>query len=350
LGVALAVAVLILGSFSVDALDYILDVQFHFAQRQDVNVSFVEPRSRRALYELARLPGVIRCEALRTVPVRLRHENHARRLALVGLEHDASLQRLINDHVEPVMIPSQGLVLASKLAELLDVRPGDLVRVEVLEGTRPVRQVPVTALVSEFIGAGAYMDVRALNHLLREGPTISGGVMSTDAHLTEQLYNTLKHTPGVASVTVRKAAIRGFQETLAENMLRMRAFNIMFATIIAFGVVYNNARIALAERSRELASLRVMGFTRGEISAILLGELAVLVLVALPLGLALGFGFAAFASLMLDTDLYRIPLVVEPRTYAFAVVVVLVSAVLSGLVVRRKLDHLDLVAVLKSRE
>ena len=349
-GIALAVAVLILGSFTVDALDYILDVQFEFAQRQDLNVSFVEPRSRSALYELAHLPGVIRCEPLRAVPVRLRHENHSRRLALMGLDSAAQLQRLINDQVEPAAIPPAGLVLASKLAELLDVRLGDTVRVEVLEGARPVRLVPVTGLVSEFIGAGAYMDVRALNRLLSEGPTVNGGVMSADPLLTQQLYDTLKHTPGVASVTVRKAAIRGFQETLAENMLRMRAFNVMFATIIAFGVIYNNARLALAERSRELASLRVMGFTRREISAILLGELAVLVLGAIPLGLLLGYGFAAFASSMLDTDLYRIPLVIEPRTYAFAVIVVLISAVFSGLVVRRKLDHLDLVAVLKSRE
>jgi len=222
--------------------------------------------------------------------------------------------------------------------------------VEVLEGSRLVRQVPVVALVSEFVGAGAYMHVDALNRLLDEGPTISGGVLSADARLTPRLYDTLKHTPGVASVTIRKAAIRSFQDTLAENMLRMREFNIIFAAIIAFGVVYNNARIALAERSRELASLRVMGFTRREISAILLGELAVLVLVALPLGLILGYGFAALTSRAFDTELYRIPLVVAPRTYAFAVIVVLVSAVVSALVVRRKLDHLDLVAVLKSRE
>jgi len=349
-GVALAVAVLILGSFSVDALDYILDVQFEFAQRQDVNISFVEPRSERALYELERLPGVIRCEGFRAVPVRLRHENYSRRLAIMGLQPDAQLQRLINDQIEPVTLPAQGLVLAAKLAELLHVRPGDLVRIEVLEGERPVRYVPVAALVNEFIGAGAYMRVDALNRLLREGPTVSGGFVSADTNLTAQLYDTLKHTPGVSSVTVRKAAIRSFQDTLAENMLRMRTFNVMFAVIIAFGVVYNNARIAFAERSRELASLRVMGFTRGEISAILLGELAVIVVAAIPIGLLLGFGFAALASASLDTDLYRIPLVVEPRTYAFAVIVVLLSALLSGLVVRRKLDHLDLVSVLKSRE
>ncbi len=350
LGVAMAVAVLILGSFSADALDYILDVQFEYAQRQDVNVAFVEPRSARALYELARLPGVIRCEGTRTVPVRLRHDNHARRLALMGMEQGAQLQRLINDQVEPVTMPPHGLVLATKLAQLLDVQPGDVLRVEVLEGARPVREVAVTALVSEFIGAGAYMDISALNHLMREGPTVNGGFLSTDARETQHLYDTLKHTPGVASVTIRKAAIHSFQDTLAENMLRMRMFNIMFATIIAFGVVYNNARIALAERSRELASLRVLGFTRREISAILLGELAVLVCVGIPLGLGLGYLFAALTTLAFDTELYRIPLVVDSKTYAFAVVVVLLSALLSGLVVRRKLDHLDLVTVLKSRE
>jgi putative ABC transport system permease protein len=349
-GIALAVSVLILGSFSIDALDYIIDVQFNFAQRQDMNIAFVEPRSVRALHEVAHLPGVIDCEGFRAVPVRLRHENRARRQAIMGYSPDARLQRLINDKVETVSLPPQGIVLATKLAELLGVREGDLVRVEVLEGSRPVRDVPVTGLVTEFLGAGAYMSIDALNHLMREGPTISGSFLTADAQSSGKLYDTLKHTPGVASVTVRKAAIRSFQDTMAENMLQMRMFNVMFATIIAFGVVYNSARLALAERSRELASLRVMGFTRGEISSILLGELAVLVLSALPLGMAIGYGFAAMTALAFDTELYRIPLIVEPRTYAFAVTVVLVSAVVSGLVVRRKLDHLDLVAVLKSRE
>lgn len=349
-GIAMGVAVMVLGNFSVDSLDFIIDVQFQFAQRHDLQVSFVEPRPSRAVYELGHLPGVRDCEPYRSVAVRLRSENRSRRIGLLGLESKPRLNLLIDETLTPVTLPKEGLVLSDKMADLLGVGPGDPVTVEVMEGERPIRKVPVAMLVREYLGSGAYMEIRALNQLLREGRTISGGYLASDEKELGDLYYTLKHTPGVAAVTVRKAAIKSFQETLAENMNMMRTFNVLFAAIIAFGVVYNSARIALAERGRELASLRVMGFTRGEISAIFLGELAVLTLSAIPLGLGLGYLFAWLASLSLDTELYRIPMVVNARTYAFAVVVVLASTVVSGLIVRRKLDHLDLVAVLKTRE
>jgi putative ABC transport system permease protein len=349
-GIAMAVAVLVLGNVGVDALDYMIDIQFNFAQRQDLNVSFVEPRPARTLHELENLPGVRICEPFRAVPARLEFGNRDKRLGLMGLVSSAQLQRVINEFVEPVTLPAEGLVIGTGLAELLNVTIGDLLTIHVLEGARPVYQVPVVAMVTEFVGNGAYMDIRALNRLMREGRTISGGYLVADGVETDHLYDTLKHTPGVASVSVRKAAIKNFEETVAENMLRMRLFNIIFAVTIAFGVVYNSARIALAERSRELASLRVMGFTRGEISVILLGELAVLTLAALPPGLLLGYGFALMMFQSVDTELFRIPLVINNSTYAFAVVVVVVAAAISGLVVRRKLDHLDLVAVLKTRD
>lgn len=348
--IAMAVAIMVLGNFSVDSLNYIIDVQFHFAQRQDLNVAFIEPRPARALYELQHLPGVRDSEPFRSVPVRLRHGHRSRRVGLLGFEPRPRLNLLINDQLRPIELPQDGLVLADKMAELLDVQLGELVTVEVLEGERPTLQIPVVMLVKEFFGAGAYMSLSALNRVMREGRVISGGYLASDAAAVDDLYYELKHTPGVASVTVRKAAIKSFQETLAENMLMMRTFNIIFAAIIAFGVVYNSARIALAERGRELASLRVMGFTRAEISAIFLGEMATLTLIAIPLGILLGYLFAWLTSLSLDTELYRIPLVVNAETYAFAVVVVLASTVVSGLIVRSKLDHLDLVAVLKTRE
>ncbi|MBX7071570.1 MAG: FtsX-like permease family protein [Pirellulales bacterium] len=349
-GISMALSVLILGSFSIDALDYIIDVQYNFAQRYDVDVAFYQPRPARALHELEQLPGVMRTEPYRAVPVRLRLGHRSRRVAIAGYVPNAELQRPIDENVQPIHLPKQGLALGVKLAELLDARLGDVVTVEVMEGNRQVRHVPVSAIVSEFIGAGAYMDIHALNRLLQEGATISGGYLMTDAAKVDALYDTLKHTPDVAAVNVREVSINNFKKTIAENMLRMRLFNVAFATIIACGVVYNSARIALAERSRELASLRVLGFTRGEISTILLGELAVLTLAAIPLGMALGTGFAWFLTSRLDTDLFRIPLVIDPQTFAFAVIVVLAAAIASGLVVRRKLDHLDLVAVLKSRE
>jgi putative ABC transport system permease protein len=351
LGIALAVAVLILGHFMVDALDYVMESEFQRAQRQDVSVTFVEPTSGRALHELQHLPGVGRAEPFRAVAVRLRAGPRSRRVALTGLPADAELFRLLDLDRRQVTLPADGLVLSAKLAEVLGMAAGDSVTVEVLEGERPVREVPVAVLVADFAGTSAYMNLQALHRLLREGDVLSGAHLAVDPARLDELYRALKGTPQVAGVSIKGATLISFQRTIAENLLRMRLINVIFAGIIAFGVVYNSARIALAERDRELATLRVLGFTRAEVSAILLGELAVLTLAGLPVGLLLGRGLAGLVIwLAYDTELFRIPLVIGRATYGFAAAVTLATALISGLVVRRRLDRLDLIAVLKSRE
>jgi putative ABC transport system permease protein len=227
---------------------------------------------------------------------------------------------------------------------------GDTLTVEILEGERPVREVVVADLVDDFVGTTAYMSRTALNHLLREGPVISGAYLAADPAEMGVLYTKLKHAPRVSGVTVKEAALVNFREAIAESLMLMRTFNIFFASVIAFGVVYNSARIALAERSRELATLRVIGFTRGEVSRILLGELAMLTAAAIPIGLVLGRLFAAGSAKANDNELFRIPMVIHPPTYGLAVLVTVTAAVASGLVVRRRIDELDLVSVLKTKE
>jgi len=208
----------------------------------------------------------------------------------------------------------------------------------------------VIDLLDDFAGTTAYMNRDALNRMMREGRILSGAYLAVDRSRLEGLYVRLKHAPRVGGVVIKEAALESFRETIAENLLRMKAINVLFACIIAFGVVYNSARISLAERSRELATLRVIGFTRAEVSRILLGELAVLTAAAIPLGLVLGHGFAALTTWAYDTELFRIPLVIERSTYGFAALVTLLAALVSGLIVRRRIDRLDLVEVLKTKE
>jgi putative ABC transport system permease protein len=346
LGIATGVAVMVLGSFMKDSLTYIMDFQFRLAQRQHLMITFVEPTSPQVLHDVKHLPGVLQCEPFRSVPSRLTVGHRSRRVGIMGLPSENSLFRLIDENERVVRIPDEGLLLSSKLAELLDAGVGDTITVEILEGERAERRIPVGALITEFSGTNAYMNLRALTRMLHEGPNLGGAFLTFDPLHAESLYHALKETPQIAGVSIKSAALKSFEDTLAENLLRMRTFNIIFASIIACGVVYNSARISLAERSRELATLRVIGFTRQEISAILLGELAILTLLAIPLGMVMGYGFAAFAALGLDTELYRIPLVVESSTFGFAGVVIVVAAMVSGLLVRRRLDHLDLVQVL----
>ncbi len=350
LGIAFASAILIVGMFSLDSIEVLLDLQFNVAQRQDYTVSFVEPRSARALHELTRLPGVLAVEPIRLVPARIRAGHRSREETITGLIDSSRLYRVVNTSLTQVRLDQDGLVMSAKLGEILGVRAGDRVEVELLEGGRPIRTIPVSALVDEYMGTSVYMNIDALHKFLREGPAVSGAALLADKGSEAELYKRVKAMPSVAGVSSKRAAIDNFRDTIAQNMNVMIFFNVLFSSIIAFGVVYNAARISLSERSRELASLRVLGFTRAEISLILLGELGIVVLVAVPAGLVLGYVLGSLVVLAFDTELFRFPLVISPRTYAFAAATTIAAAAISALVVRRQLDRLDLIGVLKTRE
>jgi putative ABC transport system permease protein len=282
--------------------------------------------------------------------VRLRFGHRERLVSIMGLPEQSRLHRLVDIHRRELETPPRDLLVSQKLAELLGARPGDELTVEVLEGKRRVGTVRLAAVIRDFAGTMAYMDLAALQRLLEEGQTVSGAFLQVDASEQPELYRRLKDMPRVSVINIQRTAIDTFRRTIGENLMRMRFFNVLFSSIIAVGVVYNAARISLLESSRDLATLRVLGFSRREISVILLGELAVLTLVAVPLGCSIGYGFAWATTWAYDRELFRIPLVVSTRTYGFAAVVVLLAACGAALVVARQLRNLDLVQVLKARE
>lgn len=350
LGIALAVAVLLVGRFFVDAILRIADVQFRYVQRENLMVVFNASQPAQAMYDLGHLPGVLRVEPFRSIPARLRAGHHSRRGVVLGLARGGELRRLVGADYRATPLPPEGVVLTAKLAEILRVAPGDSVTVEVLEGARPVRRVPVVGAVNELLGLSAYMDAEALHRLLREGNTVSGAFLRVDAGTAPSLYSRLKRLPAVSGVSSRDAALASFEATLARSIGLLTTILVGFAGALAVAMVYNAARIALSERARELASLRVLGFTRGEISLMLLGEQALLALAGIVVGLGMGYGLCAILADLYQWELFRIPLVLSGRTYVFAVTVIAAAALASGLLVRRRLNRLDLVAVLKTRE
>lgn len=348
--IALSVAIIVVGQFLQDAIDFTLDQQFFRVQRYDMVVAAVEPDTPDIVNELRHAPGVLRVEPMRSVPSRIHHGPRQRRVALTGLPPDGKLFSLTDSSGAHFTAPPGGLMLSAKLARVLDVAVGDTVRVEALEGRRPEAELPVVSLIEDLQGLNAYTTLATLDRFMGEGPRVNAAYLSTDSRRERETFRHLKETPKVASVTVKRNAIESFKDTLAKNLGTMKTINLFFACVIAVGVVYNSARIALGERSRELATLRVVGFTRGEISAILLGELALMTLVALPFGWVMGYWFAAVLVSLVDQEVFRFPLVIERSTYGIATSVVLTAATVSGLLVRRSLDHLDLIAVLKSRD
>ena len=333
-----------------DAMDRMMGVQFHQVQREDVSVSLNEARSAHSRFELARLPGVIRSEPFRLVPVRLRYEHRSRRTAILGLPDPSELHLIIDKNGNTIPLPRGGMLMTTTLAELLGVSPGDNVTVEVLDGRRPIREVRLVGTADELLGTSAYMEIRDLNRLLQEGESISGALLQVDALKQDQLYRTLKQLPAVAAVSIKTAALTSFTETINKSMALSIGTLIIFASAIAMGMIYNGARIALSERANELATLRILGFTRQEITFILLGEQAFLTVAALPFGFAAGYGLCALLSVRLETELYRMPLVIQSSSYAWAFIIVFCSAVLSGWLISRRLAQLDIVSVLKSRE
>lgn len=350
LGTALAVSIMVSTIFFLDSLERLVDIQFFQTQRQDVTLRFSDARDASTMAEISRLPGVLAVEPFRAVPVRLIAGHRKRNESIIGLGSDASIFRPLGPDLKPLKLPDHGLALSTKMAEILRVGLGDMITVEVKEGRRPVVELPVTALVEEYIATPVYMNLLALNRLLGEASVVTGATLQIDRTREDELYRELKDMPSISAVSIQDVLIQSFRQTIEENLGLMVSFNIAFAAIIAFGVVYNSARISLSERARELASLRVLGFTRGEVAYILLGELALLIVTALPIGCLIGYGQAALWVISLDTDLFRMPLVVDRATFAWSITVVLAATVISGLVVRRKLDTMNLIEALKTRE
>jgi putative ABC transport system permease protein len=349
-GMSFAVAILIVGFYFFDAIEYLVQVQFRTAQRDDVTISLAEGRGERARYDVNHLTGVLHSEPFRIVPARLRFAHRTKRIGLQGLEPGADLRRVVGRNFEVYQIPAEGMLLTTKLAEVLGAKTGDYVTVEVLEGARPITQVAIAGTVDEMIGLSAYIDIRTLNRIMHEGPSISGAYLSVDSSKMPALYSQLKRAPAVTAVAVRAAMLESFYRTVAQSLnISTTALNL-FAALIAIGMVYNSARVALSERGHELASLRVLGFSQREISFMLLGEQGFLALAAVPVGFLIGYGMCAVLTQAMQTELYRMPLVVNASTYALAVLIVGIACIGTGALLYRRLSRLDLVAVLKTRE
>ena len=327
-----------------------VDATFFQGHRPDASLVFADIRPARALQDAGRLPGVLAVEPARTVPVRLTNGLREKRVGLTGKPPSGEWSRVIDARLRPVVLPEHGLAISASLARQLDVRTGDILRAEVLTGRRQALDLPVTAIIEQYFGIGAYMRLDRLNEALGDGRVVDSVHLALDPRRLDAFYAAVKRTPAVAGAALQGRSVRMFRDTMAENMLVMTTIYTVLAGVVGFGVTYNSVRIRLSERGRELASLRVLGFTRAEVAVILFLELAVLALAAIPVGLVLGHGLAWLVTSGLQGDLYRVPLVVDRATYAWAVVVFLVVAVVSSLIVLGRVNRLDMIEVLKTRE
>ncbi|MCT4656970.1 MAG: FtsX-like permease family protein [Cohaesibacter sp.] len=345
-GMALSVAMISL----LAGFDRTLLLSFDVIDRSDITVSFTHPLSKRVIFDLEKIPGILDAEASRQVSVVFSNGLKSHRGALTGYHEDARLNRAIAKDLSPIIMRKDGILLSKALAQKLDIRAGQLLYIDVREGRQPSLSLPVVGVAESLIGSPAYMEISALNRALSEPNRISSAYLSLDRAREEEIYQALKAMPNVAGVAVKDDARNAFIKMMNEGAGGIRFVMTAIAAIITFGIVYNAARIAFAERERDLASLRVIGFTKGEAAFVLLGELAVVTLLALPIGALMGYYFTFAIANGFSTDLYQIPVSFSPASFGIAGLTVLSAALFSGWLVKWDLDRQDLISALKTRE
>ncbi|MCR9143214.1 MAG: FtsX-like permease family protein [bacterium] len=373
LGISAALLIVLLGLFWGDTLNYLFYTHFALNSRDDATVNFRTALSERSLREIERYPGVLYAEGYRVLGVRLHAGHRSEDSAITGIDPGARLRVLRDRELRVISIPAGGLVLSSTLAEKLSVDTGDWLELEPLLATdqwktqtaansfeasraRPPDRnstrirLPVTGVAEELIGSGVYMEQSALRGLLGEGRAINQVAIHVDPAHATALYERLQNAPQVESVTTREASMRLFNETSAALILVMASIIVTFALCIAFAVVYNTARVSFSERAWELATLRILGFTKGEVFRVLAWELTLQTAPALLPGCVLGFFFVTALIQSMPVEGIRFPVIISVSSYAMAILVVVATGITSSLLIRRKVDRLNLVEVLKTRE
>lgn len=345
-GMALSVGMMTI----LTGFDRVLELSFSVVDRSDMSVSFSQAVSGKTIFELQRIPGVIEVEPVRFVPAILRNGRHSYRGAIYGLEATPTLYRALDDRQQAMQLREEGVILATALAQILHIVPGDYLTVDVREGRQPTLNIPVIGIAQTLLGSPAYMELQSLNRALHEPHRVSGAYLRIDDSASNDIYQRLKKMPVVAGVSIKNDSRKAFQKLMDEGAGAMRYVMVLIAAIITFGIVYNSARIAYAERARDLASLRVMGFSENETAFVLLGELAVVTLIALPVGAVLGYFLSFAISAGFSTDLYQIPTVFTPDSYGTAALAVIAASIVSGWLVKRDISRTDLVSALKTRE
>jgi putative ABC transport system permease protein len=350
IGVALSAAILVVGTFAFDSVRFMSNSQFRHVQREDMAISFSRVADPRALRELRRIPGITAVEGYRSTPVRICSGHRSRQIMIVGLSSSSKFRRLTDRNLNHYTMPSSGIVLTRALAEILRVKPGDEVRLEIMERGTRARHVRVAGLVDELIGMTGYMPIEELDRIIGDGNRVSGAYASIDNDMSETVLEHLNALPLVSGTATRGEMLASFDRQIAESLRLTVMIVVSLACVVAVGVIYNGIRIALSERSRELASLRVLGFTRREVATLLFGEQGVIDAIGTPLGLAMGLGLAWWIATAFKSELYRFPVVVLAHTYLFSAGVVLVAGLIAAMLMRKRIYSLDLVSVLKTRE
>lgn len=349
-GISLSVMIMVLGLFTTDAVDNMLDLQFNILNRESITVSFIKPVNETNLSALRSIPGVLGAEGYRHVPIRIRYGHKQKEATLSGIPENAQLRRLANAKRNIISLPPFGMLLNSTVAAKLNIVAGSEVTLEILEGNRKKVKIRVTALIDEFFGQGAFMRLDRLAQILDQPPTMSLVALFTDSAKEKEILTELKKIPVVSGVSTRATSLKVFYELMAKSTLSILFVIILFASAIAIGVVYNTAMISLSERTFEISNLRILGFTRNEVFRMMVYELSSIIFSALIPGCAMGYFAGVLIISSVETEGFSMPLEISMATYMNAAIVTIFTAVISFYILYRKIRKMDMLSVLKVRE
>ncbi|TVP89405.1 MAG: FtsX-like permease family protein [Thioalkalivibrio sp.] len=350
IGIGLSGGLLLIGAYMLQAVEHMIDQQYRLTLQMDVDVAFTDPVPQRVSGELRNEPGVLAVETWRSVPVRLRAGPRSERIELLGMDPEPRLRRLPLGRYGAGRLPAAGVVVTDYLADQLALGVGDPLEIEFLEGRRRTVETRLAGVIAEPMGTGAYMERTALHRMMGEGPAVTGAWLLLDHKHQDALYASLSDRPEVASVELVSEAEANVREYMEETLLVFAIVFVLLAGSIAFAVTYNNARITYAERERDLATLEVLGYSRPQVSWILLGEIAFVSLAAIPVAWVSGTGFAWLLNQVMTLEFVRLPFIVTPQLYGIAALGIIVPSALSALLILWRLHGLDRVLALKAAE
>jgi len=349
-GVALAVVILMVATVITDWMDFIIAFQFGLVDRSDIHVDFVTERSRAAVLDIASLEGVRRAEGILQFGAELRNGWRTKTVLVLGLPRDSRIYRVYDTTGRRVALPPDGLVVPDRVAKSLRLSRGSQLLVDPYLKDKDERPALVRAIVDQYMGLTVYASRQYLADFLREPGAVNGALVRADPDDIPALIRTLDDLPAVRSVNATGDILGGFEETVSDLSRVMQAILTLFAAIIAFAVIYNSSAVSIAEQARDLACMCSLGFERQSVAQVATNDIMPLGLLGTAAGLVLGVMACQGLARLYESDLYKLPVVIEPDRLALVVAVVLVFQLVARWASARRVLRIDIVRTLKSRE
>jgi putative ABC transport system permease protein len=336
---------------NVDSLHYLMSYEFEKVSHQDITVSLRNPKGLELSSELMRMPSISGTEPQLLIVCDFKNGALKKRSGVTGMIRNNILNTPLDKNGTPVAIPETGLILSKKLAEILYLKTGDHVRLRPLIGRRTEVIASVAGIVDTYLGLSAYADIGYLSRLL--GEELSANIVlgkTCNKSEWKNLYSALKKRPAVVGISERTRSLTQMDERFGKVMGTMIFMTVFFAGLIAFGSILNTALVSLSERSREVGTLRVLGYTPAQITWIFSGESHLLNSVGIVLGLIAGIGLSKLVSAAYSTELYRFPSVIYPSRLVISAILMFFFITLAQLIIYRMITRFPWLEVLKVKE